>query len=88
MAKKLFRTPRKPSLNRMLGISKAKSKFTRMTGGRAARDPKALVTNYKRRAKRFWGFERSSKNKGCFPWMILMIAMSGLIMYSLIQFVG
>lgn len=46
-----FRT-RKPSLNRMLGISRAKSKFTRATGGRAARNPKWIVKNAQRRTTR------------------------------------
>ena len=52
---KFFRY-RRPSLNRMLGISQAKSNFTRATGGRALRDPKVLVTNYERRVKRRVGY--------------------------------
>jgi hypothetical protein len=47
---KLFRY-RRPSLRRALGISAAKSRFTRATGGRAVRHPSTIVTNYERRAK-------------------------------------
>jgi hypothetical protein len=43
---------RKPSLRRALGISSFKSKITRMTGGRALRDPMAPIKNAKRNAKR------------------------------------
>ncbi len=47
---------RKPSLARMLGISAAKSKFTRATGGRAVRHPRSILENYERRTKRRWGY--------------------------------
>ena len=52
---KLFRY-RKPSWNRALGISAAKSRFTRATGGRAVRHPEAIIQNYERRAKRKLGY--------------------------------
>jgi hypothetical protein len=52
---KLFRY-RKPSLNRLLGISAARGRFTRATGGRAVRHPSALLTNFQRRAKRRVGY--------------------------------
>jgi len=52
---KLFRY-RRPSLKRVLGISGAKSRFTRATGGAALRHPKVLVSNAKRRAKRRVGY--------------------------------
>lgn len=68
VAKKLFKTPRKPSINRMLGISKAKAKLTKATGGRAARNPKVLVQNLKRRTKRAWGLEKKSSKRGCWPF--------------------
>ena len=52
---KLFRY-RKPSWKRILGISSAKSRFTRATGGRAVRHPEALVQNFERRTKRKVGY--------------------------------
>jgi len=52
---KLFRY-RRPSVRRMLGVSRAKSSFTRATGGAAARKPKALLKNYERRVKRRAGY--------------------------------
>lgn len=52
---KLFRY-RKPSLARILGISAAKSRFTRATGGRAVRHPSSIVQNFERRAKRRVGY--------------------------------
>ena len=52
---KLFRY-RKPSLSRMLGVSRAKSRFTRATGGRAVRHPEAIVQNAERRWKRRVGY--------------------------------
>jgi hypothetical protein len=85
MAKKksLFPKPRKPSLNRMLGISSFKSKVTKATGGRAARDPKVFFKNAEKRAKRKMGFvspsewwrkvgkkprQNKSEPKGCWPF--------------------
>lgn len=47
---------RKPSINRILGISTAKSRFTRATGGRSLRNPKYFVQNYERRAKHRVGY--------------------------------
>lgn len=41
---------KKPSLNRALGISKAKSRFTRATGGRMLRDP---VGTMRQKARRY-----------------------------------
>lgn len=66
---KVFRY-RKPSVNRMLGISRAKSQFTRATGGAAVRNPKALVKNYERRVKRRAGYYSPAatayrNRKGC-----------------------
>jgi hypothetical protein len=52
---KPFRS-RKPSVSRMLGISSAKSKFTRATGGAKIRKPKSIITNYQRRMKRKAGY--------------------------------
>jgi hypothetical protein len=40
----------------MLGISQAKSRFTRATGGAALRNPKVLVSNYEQRLKRQVGW--------------------------------
>jgi hypothetical protein len=59
--KSFFPKPRKPSLNRALGISSAKSKFTKMTGGRAARNPKAFFQNAEKRAKRRMGIVSPSE---------------------------
>jgi hypothetical protein len=47
---------RKPSWKRILGISRAKSRFTRATGGRAVRHPEVVVRNFERRAKRRVGY--------------------------------
>ena len=55
MGKSIFNY-RRPSLNRMLGISKAKSSFTRHTGGAVLRNPKVLFTNADRRIKRRVGY--------------------------------
>jgi hypothetical protein len=52
---KLFRY-RRPSIARALGISSAKSRFTRATGGRAVRHPTALLGNAERRLKRRVGY--------------------------------
>lgn len=52
---KLFRY-RRPSLSRALGISRAKARFTRATGGRALRDPSSIMTNAERRLKRRAGY--------------------------------
>jgi hypothetical protein len=52
---KLFRY-RKPSWKRILGVSSAKSRFTRATGGRAVRHPQAVVQNFERRTKRKVGY--------------------------------
>jgi hypothetical protein len=54
-AMKLF-SYRKPSMRRILGVSAAKSRFTRATGGRAVRHPKSIVQNAKRRMKRRLGY--------------------------------
>lgn len=40
----------------MLGVSAAKSRFTRATGGRALRHPTAIIDNAERRAKRRVGY--------------------------------
>jgi hypothetical protein len=47
---------RKPSLKRALGISGAKAKLTRMTGGAAVRNPKSVVKNFERKVKRKAGY--------------------------------
>ena len=52
---KLF-SYRKPSVRRVLGISSARSRFTRSTGGRAVRHPKSILQNAQRRAKRRIGY--------------------------------
>lgn len=52
---KLFRY-RKPSLKTALGITKAKRKFTRATGGAVVRNPKAPLKNMERRIKRKAGY--------------------------------
>jgi len=52
---KLF-SYRKPSVRRVLGISSARSRFTRATGGRAVRHPKSILQNAQRRAKRRIGY--------------------------------
>lgn len=57
---KLFKrrkTTLKGAINRATGVTKAKRKFTKMTGGRAARNPKALIQNTKRKVKRKTGFD-------------------------------
>ncbi len=66
---KLFRY-RKPSVKRMLGVSRAKSKFTRATGGAMMRNPKAPLKNLERRVKRKAGYyspvAKATRNRGCF----------------------
>ncbi len=47
----------KGTFNKVTGISKAKRKMTKMTGGRAARNPKAALQNAKRRVKRKSGYD-------------------------------
>lgn len=53
----MFGRRRAPSLKRALGISSAKAKLTRATGGRALRDPSAPLKNLKRKSKRAMGLE-------------------------------
>src|SRR5690349_11961241 len=86
--KSLFPKPRKPSLNRMLGISSAKAKLTKATGGKAARDPSVIFKNAEKRAKRQMGLltpsewrrklmskgrKKKSDSSGCWA-SVLMIA--------------
>jgi hypothetical protein len=47
---------RRPSVNQLRGISRAKSRFTRATGGRVLRHPQALRQNFERRVKRRMGY--------------------------------
>lgn len=82
--KSLFPKPRKPSINRMLGISQAKSKMTKAAGGRAVTNPKAYFKAQEKKIKRKMGImsppewwrtlsrkpqkKGKSEPKGCWPF--------------------
>lgn len=79
MAKKRIFGYRKKSLSSAFGITKAKRAWTKATGGKAMREPKALVDNVERRVKRKVGYEsesakavrhgmKESDKEGCWPF--------------------
>ena len=88
MGKKLFRY-RKPSVKTALGVTKAKRRVTKATGGKAVRDPSVLITNANRRIKRKVGYysapAKATRAKGCY-FLGIRLAVLTLILVVIVLY--